>query len=157
MYIELKLLWSLEDQHDRAPKTEPTHLFPRSKRLPEENLARVCIDRFHERTRRRSAPAYVCAQLGVEVEENATDVCRPYRRHAEEPVTPSPEKRDSFVQDEEIGKSFRDIWRNAEELANEVPSSLDDPCSGRVKTVVVARCEVDNREVQSVIRISLVF
>jgi hypothetical protein len=53
MHSKLKIRRRLENEHDRAPKTEPAHLLPRSQRLTIQNRRRGRIDCFIVRPRWR--------------------------------------------------------------------------------------------------------
>lgn len=63
MYIEYEVLRCLENQHDRAPKTEASHFLARMYRLSSQDLTCIAVNSLHERSRRWPASANVRAQL----------------------------------------------------------------------------------------------
>jgi hypothetical protein len=74
MHSKLKIRRRLKNEHDRAPKTEPAHLLPRSQRLAVQNRRCGRIDRFIVRPRWRWTTADIRTQ--------SLCVCHPLRETA---------------------------------------------------------------------------
>jgi hypothetical protein len=62
MHSKLKIRRRLKNEHDRAPKTKPAHLLPRSQRLAVQNRRRGRIDCFRVRPRWRWTTADIRTQ-----------------------------------------------------------------------------------------------
>jgi hypothetical protein len=62
MHSKLKIRRRFKNEHDRAPKTEPAHLLPRSQRLTVQNRRCGRIDCFRVRPRWRWTTADIRTQ-----------------------------------------------------------------------------------------------